>query len=48
MTRLAQAFTRDPWRQGLLKRFLAMQERIVSNTACEQSSEAGGCPAAEA
>jgi hypothetical protein len=44
MTRLAQAFTRDPWRQGLLKRFLAMQEQIVSNTACEQSSEAGECP----
>jgi hypothetical protein len=48
MTRLAQAFTRDPWRQGLLKRFLAMQERLVSNTACERSSEAGQCPAVEA
>jgi hypothetical protein len=48
MARLARAFTRNPWRQGLLKRFLAMQERIVSNTACEQSSGAGECPAAEA
>lgn len=32
MTRLAETFARDPWRQGLLKRFLALQERIVSNT----------------
>jgi hypothetical protein len=48
MTRLAQAFTRDPWQTGLLKRFLAMQERLVSNTACEQSSEAGQCPVVEA
>jgi hypothetical protein len=48
ITYLAQAFTREPWRQGLLKRFLAMQERLVSNTACEQSSQPGECSAGEA
>jgi hypothetical protein len=37
---LAQAFTRKPWRQGFLNRFLAVQERILSNTAFEQSSGA--------
>lgn len=35
MTLLAKVFERDPWRQGLLNRFLAMQELIISNTAHE-------------
>ena len=30
---LVHAFKRDPWRNGLLDRFLRMQEQIISNTA---------------
>ncbi len=36
ITRLAQSFKRDPWRNGLLKRFLSMQERLVSSTASKE------------
>jgi hypothetical protein len=43
-----EAFKRAPCRQGLLQRFLVMQECIVSNTACNGFSEAGESPAAEA